>query len=472
MQSRLRFCGTPPPSGASSDETLRAPGSSGWFLDIVIRRWLVAMLLGLVTASMPAAAQDVTLELRPGLGGIARPGRWMPLLVTVDSQSAIEGRLLVEWGAARVSRTIRVAPGAPAHLTLYLRTTEVRSAISARLSLQGRDIASASTTVRLSGTDTPVTACTDAKPEATSISCTVSVPPTTAPLDWRGYDAADRVAPDEMPVLFSTEQRAALTLWRRVRELEDAGAAAVAGDIPSTTPPGLQRAGLLLAFPSALLLAAIGASLMPRRAFVTGIALLTATAGMTAAAALLGRSSAITVHHASTLEAFDDSRLAIAHMRAVATFPAAGHFALAGASPFLTIDRTTFGQAPLDEQFDESGRPLLTSRFGLGERQPFILSGSTPLRVLTAEATASGVRVVNVSPFRLDACEWPSIFGTAPHHLEPGASVTALQLAEEPVSVTCRMAGPPAELLGGQHRVSMTGSTTVALRLKAGSPQR
>ncbi len=440
------------------------------FSQPVSKQWLGAAILALVSTASPAFGQEVALSIRAGLGGVARPGRWMPLLVTLESQSAIEGDVLVEWGSSRIVHALRLSPGMPRHLNLFIRATDVRGAISTRFTSDRRAVASATVPIHLSATDAPVTVCTTALPDS-AVSCTVSVTEMSAPVDWRGYDAADRVEPDGVPASFNANQRTALSLWKRARELEESGTATIAGNVPDTVPPGLRHAGILLAFPGALALAALGSRFVPRRAFAAGIALLGASVGATVATLLIDRSSTIAVHHASTLEAFEGSEVALLLMRAVATFPSSGVFALTGEASSQVLDRTSFGQAPLDEQFDERGRPLLAGRFGLGERAPFSLSGSARA-VLTAESTGTGVRVLNASPFELDACEWPSGFPAAPVRLAPGMSVTADHRADEPTSVTCQMTAPPTRFLDSERPVTVIGSTIVALRLAAGSVQR
>ena len=52
------------------------------------------------------------LSARAGIGGVARPGRWLPVDVTIASQpSGVRGELRVEWGDAVVLRDLDIAGG-------------------------------------------------------------------------------------------------------------------------------------------------------------------------------------------------------------------------------------------------------------------------------------------------------------------------------------------------------------------------
>ncbi|MEI6244389.1 MAG: hypothetical protein WCQ64_05010, partial [Acidobacteriota bacterium] len=83
-----------------------------------------ALLLSLGAASAapsyfgPPSTVPV-LAVRAGLGGVARPGRWLPVDVRLASDGMrLQGVLRVEWGDAVALRDIDVAAGSAQHITV------------------------------------------------------------------------------------------------------------------------------------------------------------------------------------------------------------------------------------------------------------------------------------------------------------------------------------------------------------------
>jgi hypothetical protein len=144
-------------------------------------RWLAAVLLAVLLETSGAAAQDVSLAARAGLGGLARPGRWAPVRIDVDSLAGIDGRLVLEWGGSRVTRELRLVSGARRSVELYIRAADVRDVITIRLESAGRVLASTQASVRLVGLDDVVTVCVDRSEAAARLMCTASVGADTAP---------------------------------------------------------------------------------------------------------------------------------------------------------------------------------------------------------------------------------------------------------------------------------------------------
>jgi len=434
-------------------------------------RWLAAVLLAVLLETSGAAAQDVSLAARAGLGGLARPGRWAPVRIDVDSLAGIDGRLVLEWGGSRVTRELRLVSGARRSVELYIRAADVRDVITIRLESAGRVLASTQASVRLVGLDDVVTVCVDRSEAAARLMCTASVGADTAPQAWRGYDAADAVAPDATSSDFAPEQRAALQLWRFARASREAGATPMAGAVPAAPPPGSHAAPLLSLYPAALA-ALLLMPLVARRtpdAQVVVFWLVTLTAS--GAALTLGRTAPLVIHHASTVEAFEGVARALVEMRALAVFPSSGVYAVTGDSPGQTIDSGRPVADTVDQRFEDAGHPVLAGRAGLGERLGFHLQGTTDRALLAATAAGDHVRVSNIAGQALDACEWPGETGaTGPSGLPAGASFLVPRPVEHG-TVTCRLSDTPVTLQAGGRSVRSVGATIVALHLSPGGAQ-
>ena len=94
---------------------------------------------------MLALSALVAMEVAAGLGGLYRPGRWMPVSVTMENRGqALEGVLEVELGSARVSTPVDLPAPSRKRFDLALPAPHAQSHLSVRLRAGGQEIGRAS----------------------------------------------------------------------------------------------------------------------------------------------------------------------------------------------------------------------------------------------------------------------------------------------------------------------------------------
>src|SRR5687767_8478771 len=188
---------------------------------------------GVLPAS--AAAGELVLAARAGLDGVTRPGRWTPVVVTLDNRSAaLTGDLVVAWGDTRVRQAVELAAPSATRITLFVRTGDIRDSLSVHVESGGARVAGIDVPLRIAPTDAHVILCLgDARTDA---GCTVSMPAAAIPPSPRAFDAADEVVAGAGSGL-SEDQMNALQLWIAARRVEIAGSAAPAtGARPRPSP--------------------------------------------------------------------------------------------------------------------------------------------------------------------------------------------------------------------------------------------
>lgn len=435
-------------------------------------RWIGACLLCLTALpAQHAAAQDLTLIATAGLDGLGRPGRWAPVRVTIDNRATdVSGALVVEWGTTRVTRAVALPAPSRRDFELYVRTSDARDVIVVRLESSGRVVNAIEVPVRIAGTDERITACIGSPASATDerVECSLALSTAALPRSWRGYDAVDQVETGPLPFDLAEDQREALELWRVVRLVEDAGNAAPAsGLIPLATVPALRVRSTLVIY--VLAIGAIG--LTVRRGSRRGAVRYAVTAGVviagSAAALATGRSTPVTVRHATVLQQFDGASGALVQSRAVVEFPSDGEFSIRPSLADGTIDRRRTGEDRLEQQFDLDGYPVVSGRFGLGATQAFSIEASGEVHVLDVAREQGMTRVANVSSHDLHDCEFPSGFSVRTREsLRPGAHVEAAEpiTGSDPI-VTCRFSGLPLDFVDADRPVVTDGTTTVVYHL-------
>jgi hypothetical protein len=434
-----------------------------------------ACLLLLAALSAPhAAAQDLTLTATAGLDGLGRPRRWAPVHVTVDNRGTdVSGTLVVEWGTTRLTQAVAVPAPSRRDFELYIRSDDARDVIVVRLESSGRVVSTTEVPVRLAGIDERLTACVGS-PSSTgseSVECSLALSPAALPRSWRGYDAVDRVEVGPGSLDVAGERRNALELWRRVRQVEDAGNAAPASGLvpPATVPADRVRTTLAL---YVVAISGIGFGVIRRRsrrgllryALIGGVVI----AG-SAAAMATGGSTPVTIRHATVVQQFDGAPGAILQSRPMAEFPASGDYAIRPSLSDTAFDSRRGREDPLEQQFDVEGYPLVSGRYGLGGTQAFSIEAAGDVRVLDVVREQGTTRVVNVSAYELRDCEFPSGFperslGSFP----PGAHVETTQpiTGSDPV-VACRFSGVPLDFTETSRPVVTDGTTIAVYHLPA-----
>lgn len=443
-------------------------GAMGLVFGRRAQRPLAALLMTILATAAAAApvhaGARADLSVQAGLNGIVRPGRWVPVTVTVTTgPSDITGRLIVEWGSARAFREVSLAAPSTRRFEFFLRTGDVRDRIGVRLEAAGATPALADTAVTVIDAEDVVTLCIG---DAQSGSrCTLTLPAADVPTSYRALDGVDAIVGRDSA---TGRSREVIQRWAALRRLEITGnSAPAAGALPSTgAAPHPASRGLWYA--AAMLLLG-GATPLWRRRPLTAYAVLVSTVGAGVAIALmLGTRMPVTIRHASVAESFVGvSGSAVSTHVAIALPGTPG--TLTVADPEATApDRSITGDVD-DERFDESGALVLARGGRLGQTVGTRIAAWTPSNVLAGTATPSGVRVTNVSSEPLSDCLLPAGFSPARvDTLAAGSSIDGQPDGTEvdPVAV-CRSNTFPLALHYPGTSIEARGTTSLVLHLSS-----
>ena len=376
---------------------------------MIVRALLIAALifpLGAASAAPshlwgPAAP---TLTVRAGVGGAARPGRWLPVDVTVTSGDApLRGAVSVEWGGAIARRDIDLGALSTERVPLLLRT--IAASPGVRVTLTTSDGAIVATT------DTPLTlvASENAEPVrvcvgdvAPSTTCSVRIPEAEAPANARALDFADQVVWNrtaESP----REPARALALWQAVRWWQDSGSVdPIVAPFDTISRLADRTALSLTLFVMALLLATSIATW--RRApalMLIGIPLAVAGAGL----ALVTRSSRdVDIQAAAFVHQFDGVPQSALLMKGEVEHPGTDALVLAPALTEASLD-IAHGLQHTESAATADGRPVYRNTAGRGARSRFELRGSLDRDWLAVTTSNGELAIENRAPFALTDCE-------------------------------------------------------------------
>jgi hypothetical protein len=345
----------------------------------------------------PAAA----LSVRAGVGGAARPGRWMPVAVTVSAgDTALSGSVIVEWGGAMATRDLDVAPSSSAQMTLLVRTIAATPAV--RVSVTGTNGAvalSSDTPLTLLPVDDPATLCIGAVSSAAT--CSVTISNSEAPRDWRGFDLADSVVWSASHSS-TTDAADAYALWRAARWWQDSGFVdPVVAPFDSTSRLADRTALSLMIFVAAIV--AMSGLLAWRRAplmLAAGLPLAVTAAGV---ALVTRRSRDIDMQAVSFVHQFAGVPRAIVLVKGEIEHPGAGTLELTPAVDDATID-VVHGLQRTESHAMEDGQAVYRHTAGRGVRQRFEINGVFGGQLLTASERNGGVIIENRSKFALTDC--------------------------------------------------------------------
>lgn len=408
---------------------------------------VIGRLLAIALLVAPAADAAV-LTAEAGLDGVGRPGRWLPVRVTIDARTDdVDGDLIADWGRARVRRAVVLAAPSRRTVDLYLRTGDVRDEVVVRLEDHGREVARLVVPLRIAGVDQRTVATVSAGHR---------------PSSWRGYDVADEVTFESGEPPAGSSESNALSLWRGLRRAGDIDRA-----LPAAEPVGNARTAVSYAGVTALLyVSALGAAAFlfgPSRsrallAYGTVGALI--LAGATAAWAT-GRSSAVVIRQQGVAEQFEGAAQTLLSMRATAQFPADGAFVLRAQTADGVIDRVS-GPFEDDTRLDADGRPTIAVRAAIGSTASFTVDAVSEFRAFSLTRDGSMARITNATGATLDRCEFPADVVAPPARLEPGQSVDVpgAWRDADPI-LACRLSGSPLEFSETHHAVTTIGATLV-----------
>lgn len=379
-----------------------------------------AFLLSLGAASAapthlgpPALAAG--LSARAGVGGVARPGRWLPVEIRVSgAQAGVHGVLRVEWGDAVVLRDVDVAPGAEQRLTVLIRAVAagptVHVAITGSATTSTIDVP-----VELAPLEAPLTLCIG---DTGTASCSVRVAEDEAPTAWRGYDAADTVVwPASDRSTRRDAVRAAAT-WRAMRWLGDAGPSdPVLPSFDRRTPSVTSVTIRLVAVSVAItLLAAIGVWMRAHIALALGIPIVmgAASGALLLNPALFGQRDVTSVQMTGVVHQFAETPSATFSAKADLEHPNAARLWLRPDLADVTLGTRGPGNIRSISVEDRDGRGLYRAAAGLGAHTRITMDGTIDATWLDITESGTERTVTNRAAFTLSNCTWR---GDATEHI-------------------------------------------------------
>ena len=394
-------------------------------------------LAGLVAASI-LPAHGATLDAAAGLGGLAKAGRWTPLVVSVATdRDALDAELVVVWGDTRLTRPVAVAPGTRKEFELYLRTSDPRATIDVHLQSAGRDVAVARAPVRVLGGDDHVTLCVvaDAASSIDVPACTATVLARTLPRSPRGYEVADDVAWPGTRIGVTAEQDEALRAWRSLEALDASGDLGATPQVsrplvPRGLPAALTPVVAAIASAYAMVLLAAALLLRARRvglAWTSGALAVVSLAACGAMAAIgrVGGTRTVHVHHVTMLQQLPGTGTSLLTVRAIAEFPAFDRFALRLPAADGTLE-TNSSRGAATGALDGDGFPVVAGVFGMAGRQSFAGEAMVHDRPLAVEDHGATMAIENRSGHTLRDCRLGrGLTGMLPDTFVAGAQVDA-----------------------------------------------
>ncbi len=435
---------------------------------------LAAVILSLAAAGTASAATPL-LKASAGLGGVGRPGRWMPVRITLQTAGLdLQGEVVAEWGGAVVRHAASVTAPGRKEFDLLVRTSDAAAHVTVRFESTDAAPISVELPVQMAATDDVVTVCVIAPTALLSTEgCTATMVPEALPRSLRGYDAADRVVWPGAAIDLAPAQAVALERWRSIRALEDGGQFTAVPELPQvlSSLAGRSRIPLTLITGAAIYLAALaGLAWLVRAVRVPAprvYGLLGLLIGAAAAAALgaghAGPASAIVLHHVSVIQQVADTGVALVSMRAVAVFPAFDSFVLRAEVTDGAM-RTEVEGPRSREAFDEGGHPLVSGRYGLGARLPVSVEAASDAVPFDLARRGGLLRITNTSDMDLRDCRVaPGSSQEVSTALARGASVEIPWPPDAEIGIViCKTGASPMSFTSEGRRVVTTGVTTVS----------
>jgi len=399
-------------------------------------RFSAALLLALgaaVAAPSPVrAAEPARVIAHAGLHGSARPGRWLPVDVTITTADApLRGTLTAEWGDAVTRQDVDLPPGATARLTLTLRAIAAAPTVQLSLTPATGDPQRVDLPVAMLPVDATVQLCVGSVLAETP--CTIHLAADDMPDAFRTFDLADTIISEP-----DTSSSPTLAFARAVRWWRDSAIAD-----PTSIPFDRQSASLdhlsaMLAGTLALgLFAVLAAVHVPKSAWlVVGTPLVM---GMGAAIWLATADAAPGLQVATVVHQFDGVSGSLVMAR--------GEVEHSGSTVELTPTltdgaiETDTATHRADSQTTRDGIPVYRAAAGLGTLRPFDLEGRTDAVWLAVGVATATTTLRNVSAESLTDCEWRGAVVESLGSLAPG---DARRIDHAPVPgdvIVCRV--PP-----------------------------
>ncbi len=451
-----------------------------------------AILMSCAAPGRAAADDGPRLTIDAGIAGTARAGRWLPVRVSIENdgetgsenggenvseagsperRAPVAGELVVEWGDARLHREVTLAVPSRFRAELYLRTSDPRGTVTARLVAGGRTLASTETSLRLANFGESLAICIGSIPAGNTAPCSV-VAPGVLPQSMRGYDAVDSVIADGgREAALAPQQRTALRQWRTYHDLESRQLLSRAPRASRDTAAdgaglgaGRSAIGIYLL---TLLVAAIVWLLRPgavRWSYGAFGAAATAAILCGIAAGRLGAWPPIVVRHATSMLQVDGG--SVVTMRAAIEYPAFDRYRLR-ADLLDAAVQSRYGDGT-EQWTDDSGAPVRSGIFGSGGMEEVELEAVNDFAPLVVTAAQGVTRIVNTSPATLHNCRFPAGYSPASvGALAAGASVEARQVGVvDAPFFSCDIPDPPpVGIADARYPVRMAGVTVVSVHV-------
>jgi hypothetical protein len=433
-------------------------------------------LCGVLLAAPAADARNVSLQAAAGLGGVAKPARWVPVRIDIDNHGdAVATELVLQWGDVTVRRRLSLAASSRRDVEVYLRSAEPTGQMRVYLESEPDNVVDVP--VRVVASNQRVTLCVATAdtvvPDASR--CSVTLPPEQLPASTRGYDAADDIVSALPERLLPVSRRVAIAQAHALRELDLAGDLALTSQvtrpaIPRGLPVASSRMIAVIAATYVVLLIGLGivaAWAAPSMIWATAAVVILAATAAALAVGRIGPSSLIHIHHSALIQQLPNVPGALLTIRGVAQFPSPGSFEVRLDAHDAMLE-TVAGSGNAQQSSDEDGRPVLAGRFGLGARQAFFAEGVVDAQLLSVvEVDKVTIRVTNRSSQTLHRCGFAFGFSVGEFgSLDPGQSAIAVHAGDVVGPVfTCTMEPSPVTFTAGPHGIALSGETMIAAYL-------
>jgi hypothetical protein len=193
---------------------------------------------------------------------------------------------------------------------------------------------------------------------------------------------------------------------------------------------------------------------------------LSMTLGTTAAVMLgqVGPGSEVVLHHNTLVQQIPAARGALLSMRGVAEFPSDDQLRLQFDVTDGMLEATT-ASARAEHVIDESGKPVLAGRFGLGTRQAFAAEAIVDETWLDVTRHGRNVRIANRSDATLHDCRFgEGMSAGRVGELTSQQVVEAIQVRDTTGPLfTCTTSAPAVRFLAADRHVALVGTTTIAI---------
>lgn len=363
------------------------------------------LLLGAAPAAPSRlwAATAPALTVRAGVGGVARPGRWLPVEVDVRAaDTAFHGSIAVAWGTVVAHHDLDLAPSSTTHISLLVRTISASPGIRVSLiDTNGLATTTVDTPLSLVPFDQPATLCIGEVVKLTG--CTARIAENEAPTTARALDFADDVIWSGSVTATNRDVARAVALARAVLWWRDSGSVdPIVAPFDTTSRLGNRTSAGLAVFIGALLLfTGIAAWRRASAMILLGTPIMLTVGGL----AFVAQSSReVDIQAASFVHQFSGVTQSIVLMHGEVEHPGGYALELTPDLSDASVDVVRSAEA-MDSATSAEGRGLYRHTAGRGVRQRFELSGVLDAEWLRVTEASGGLTIENRSPQTLGACE-------------------------------------------------------------------